>query len=248
MSEAGDVIETFTGGARPTEQLLARLSPAQELDIDQALKRDSERHLESSILCFTSGISGLARGFYTWPVVNFYYSVYYATLSIIASNRVFLYRFGRSPLVINHKKMTITKVNAASHDAAIKVFSDNFPNSILLSQDIEQLNPLKWMKSQRELYNYQVPGMVEPDCPDCLMQVKMQGLRRLLNAYMHDTAALAFDRDHSIIAFPLLAIEAVRKEVKGIRLEKAKFCSPLISDEKGQISACVTYFQEMAVA
>lgn len=246
MSEAGNVLVSLIGRIKPTNQLLAGITLADQLEIDAALERDAKYHIESAMLCFTNGVAGLARGFYTWPIVNFYYSVYYSTLSIIASNGFFLHRFGRSPLLVNYKGATLRKLRSAAHDAPIKIVNQNFPNSMLLSQDIDGENPLLWMKAQREIFNYQTPGMMEPDCPDCLLSVKKNGIRRLLNAYIENDTKLAFDKDHAIVSFPVLAIATARNDVKGVRLEKSKFCQKFLADADGKISSAVNYVQAMA--
>lgn len=205
--------------------------------IERELRRDSELYMASASLCFVNAMSVFKDGFFTWPIVNWYYCVFFSLNALIASDQLMIARRGRSPFLINLRNMQVRQIKKPAHDAVIKVFTDRYPNHLLLSQEIDGGSPIVWMKTQREKYNYGTPGLTEPDCPNCLLAMKMTGLRQSLNAYIEHPENYAFDSDHAIAALPILAMDEARKSISSIPKEKVQFCLDKASDNQGPFAS-----------
>lgn len=209
--------------------------PSEIASIASALDEDSSLFFGSAIICFVNAIAGLEKHRTTWPIVQLYYSVYFCLNSILASEKTAIVRRGKSPFQISLNPYRVLTIKKSAHDALIKVFQQVFPGHFLISQDIEGESSLVWMKALREKFNYQTPGFIEPNVPDCLEYFYEHGSRRLLSAYFERPEHLAFDPDHAVISFPVLCLKTTCDVVKCASVEKLDYCKRVAVDSKGPI-------------
>ena len=99
-----------------------------------------------------------------------------------------------------------------THEVIIKLFIDTFQSNIILSQEIDNENPLRWVQARREEFNYKVAKFSEPETPECFRKIRALGIRQAFSAYVNDTQyQYCFDPDHAILALPIELIKHAKK-------------------------------------
>jgi hypothetical protein len=122
-------------------------------------------------------------------------------------------------------------------------FAKRNPNSLFLSQQIEQLNLFEWLHAKRNIANYTNASPFEPDLCEDFLQVHKIGVRKALQTYLTDTYALyTFDKDHAVLALPLRFFDETQKTVRqrvatafGEDFHKALLC--LLKDKNGRLTS-----------
>ncbi len=173
--------------------------------ISKELQRDSLSYLYSSVYTVIAALNGINQGFYSWSIVQLYYSVFYAARAILAANNISIFYIKHSPYSVLSKPGSIPKKGKGNtHAFVLDTYQAHFKNSLLLSQDIDTLSPLVWLSTQREEVNYKIAQFREPDVPTVLEKCLTRRLELSVDDYISDSYLLyAFDPDHAILAFPL---------------------------------------------
>lgn len=189
------------------------LSQSEAEILSKCSKEDAVNYIYNSAISLSSAMNGIRSKNYSWSIVQLYYSVFYATRSILSyKNNCFVYVKKTEtsekliPFHIEAKIGFIPKKQKepSTHKLCIKFFELIFPGSVFLTQEINNMNPFKWIMREREKANYNVCRMPEPNPPPCLNFIYKQEMRRLISQYVCDTSYMwTFDDDHSILAFPL---------------------------------------------
>jgi hypothetical protein len=242
MSKTSDYIQGILDGRGQLLGPNTSFTSSELASISAATDEDSTLFFEASCICFANSISGLERGLLTWPVIQAYYSVYFSLHSILASNQFILLRRGKSPHLLSVTPFFIRKLRSSAHDSLIRVFRDQLPYHKILSQEIDGQISLKWVKELRERYNYQTPGFVEPDWPDCLDVFKRYGARKLIAIYFEEPDRYAFDPDHAVLALPSLCLLESQGAARPIDKNKADHCKAKARDSYGPIPPIEKFF------
>lgn len=109
-----------------------------------------------------------------------------------------------------HKYKRKRAIATLSH---LKFFSGVQPGSLLISQDIDGMQPLKWLEGRRNEVSYRTAPISDPKPPPEFVQFEGKA-RASLQAYSTDDRLLyPFDKDHAIVAYPMLWIESLCKEL-----------------------------------
>jgi hypothetical protein len=185
--------------------------PADSVTLRPALLEDANDYYYSSCLSVVDGLRGVDVGFFTWSTVKLYYSVFYALRAIMAWNRVMVFH----PENAGPYSMTVAPgahpewmSGKGTHKALLGCFRRLYPTHPLLSQDIELVDGLQWLLDKREGANYVIPRFCEPGIPSHYEKIVDLGVRKATTAYLGpEGSLLAFDRDHSIVAFPLAVLQ-----------------------------------------
>ena len=221
------------------------LNAADEAALRSAIKSDADDYMYSSLVSLGDAVRGIEAGFYTWSVVKLYYSVFYICRAMLAyDGYAILYLAGRPLSLKCTTGEQFAKRKGSSHKVVLDLFERVMPSSPLLSQQIAMLSPMIWLMERRELANYKLPRFLEPEVPDCLKSVVEVGLRRSVANYLGDEKYLyAFDPDHAMMAFPLLAIgeaklaRARSHELPFLDASSRRALLKIFSDRSGPLSA-----------
>ncbi|MBF9245999.1 hypothetical protein I4I80_17930 [Pseudomonas syringae pv. tomato] len=101
---------------------------------------------------------------------------------------------------------------SGSHGSVLYLLEKNFPNSRLLSQEIDGLYPTEWLMKAREFHNYQSCGFSDPK-PSQYFERYVENLgahAKIIYAYFSDKDDLyTFTGDHAVISYPTFVIKHV---------------------------------------
>lgn len=213
--------------------------------IQQVLRIDAVNYLYSACVSVGDALQAIDRTLFTWATVKLYYSSFYLLRSLLAlSGRVLTYD-GTKPRILTcragEQPAALGGSIRGTHQAVIAYFSKVFPNSPLLSQDIANETPFKWLMHRREEANYGVGRFVDPQCPSHFSTIVRFGVRRSTADYIADKTYLyAFDPDHAMLALP---IEALKQTIAQPGLDitantdtdSQRFFRTLFSDKSGPL-------------
>lgn len=178
------------------------------------LKTDATNYLYSACISIAEALHAADRSLFTWATVKLYYSVFYMLRSSLAlSGRVLAYN-GTKPRTLlcqaGELPNSLTGNTKGTHQSVITYFSNCFPTSTLLSQDILGVSPFKWLMQRREDANYGAARFGDPNCPQHFIKITQLGVRRATSEYINDESYLfAFDPEHAVIALPIEVLKNV---------------------------------------
>ena len=205
------------------------LSSVEALELSDLLRKDANRYYRSGIISYAEAISGVNRKTWSWSAVKFYYSAFYLVRALLALEGIAYVSIGKklgwirtvqgASFTSFPKKRSFTtdphiskKNLSGSHGSVLYLLEENFPNSRLLSQEIEGVYPTEWLMRAREFHNYHACGFSDPLPSVFFSQHSIEGndLPKLLKAYLADDDNLyTFSPDHAIIAYPTFILKHV---------------------------------------
>jgi len=213
-------------GTKPPEKkvvLAYKFSSYDTKLVLKALQEDASSYLYSSIISFLDALQGLKAGFYSWPTVKLYYSIFYSCRASLASHKICLFYVGRSAFSVNLNGNNIPLSQGGNtHQAVLELYRSSMPLSSFLAQEIDQEKPFEWFAYKREYCNYKQPKFCEPTIPAYFNKIDSIGAKSCLTAYNNDTNLYLFDKDHAIVSYPYALILETIKEFShvGINLDE----------------------------
>lgn len=183
--------------------------------LSHKLASDSQKLIYSSLISIANAIFDIEKSYSSWPIVKLYYSAFYAVRSILALSDICIYHangkglwiesiFGANPI------KPPKSARGSTHKTVFLVYEQKFPNSPLLSQEIEGFAPFDWLMQKREDTNYKTARFVEPNDNPIFKYANMHGIRRLCSEYINDDS-FAFDPDHAILAYPFFLLNHIKR-------------------------------------
>ena len=202
----------FSPGASRTTVRNRVLTPLEVASLIGGLGADAADFYYSSWVSFLDALQGINHGFYTWPKVKLYYSVFYAFRASLALGDICAFHVNRSQYMVTARPgaMPVSCTDRGTHKAVMMGFQRQTPSHPLVSQQIELQDAVDWFIEKRESANYAQARFSEPTCGSEFDYIIETGLRRTINGYLEEpTFAYVFDPDHAMIAYPLRALGLV---------------------------------------
>lgn len=208
------------------------LTALQATELDRILRCDAEMYYYNGYVSICDAVNGAINKSWSWSVIKLYYSTFFLCRSFLAMNGYAVSFLGKSEkwikagntetLNVFPKKRTISfdqnhdkKILSGTHGAVLFLFEDVMKNNILLSQDIDDLYPTEWMMRERETANYRECYFKDPFPMDSMKMTNNLGALDLLKAYiLDDNLTYAFDKDHSIFAYPIELLKSANRELE----------------------------------
>lgn len=198
------------------------LNAHQATNLQLQLYEDARDYLYSAAVSVGDAVQAIQLELYSWATVKLYYSLFYALRSILAtSQRAIIYHTNGSKstpylLECNPGKSPV-KLSGNTHKVVIQQFSNAFPSSFLLSQEIELKKPFTWIMEKREEANYKNARFYEPLRPPFFKGVVSSSMRQTISTYVDDTTGTyAFDPDHAILALPIKVLSFAEKSLVSV--------------------------------
>lgn len=227
---------------------LQTFTPQNIARVKEELEKDSLSYLYSSMLSFIDALNGLKQGFYSWPTVKLYYSVFYALRAHLGFHKICLFYVGNKAFSIDlNTETNARKEKGTTHKAVLDLFKRKFPDHILLTQDIDQQHPFEWLTSLREVANYKQPKFCEPDVPEHFSKIESLCLESALHSYIKDDEyLLTFDHEHACVAYPLKLLKLILTDLvtRGLKFEEADM--EHLCEALEQIGGAIECFSELA--
>lgn len=219
MHEGPNYLKSIWPGSDLDKKALVKpLSVKQAALLNEILLIDAKNYYFSSLVTLASALHGINNRFYSWSIIKLYYMVFYILRGILALQGYCVYYRASAPScirAIEGSELEGPKKRKSTHQTVIDLYSEFNHRSSLLSQPIDQKNPLIWLQENREYYNYKVAKLVEPDSPPCLKLMLEFGVRQALsNYYNDDNYTYTFDPDHAMVAYPVFCLKEKAKLLK----------------------------------
>lgn len=198
-------------------------------------------------LSVIDGLRAVDVDFYTWSTVKMYYSVYYSIQAILAWGNIAFFRPERAPFHVraNVGEYPVFVNGQGTHKPMLDCFRTLNPTHHLLSEEIEFVDAFQWMMEKRESANYFVSRFSEPTIPSHFEKIADLGIRSAVLSYI-ESDALAFDKDHAIVSFPIAVLKCAGDHAKinggAIMSEdELEFLKRKCRERKSALSPLLTY-------
>lgn len=214
MLHSDHLAQTISTSAR-TGNVYRPLTYVEAAQLEAALLSDSNALAQVALASLFEGIAGVASSRFSWSTVKFYYSAFYAIRSMLMIKQYSIFYIGRTPHIYHARPgQAPAKKGGNSHTVAFELFKNVYRNDLCLSQDIENISPLEWIESKRNFISYRSAPYIDPVAPDQFKSMKSK-LRISLVEYLNDVSNLySFDKDHAMIAYPLLLIKRMSEDIR----------------------------------
>jgi hypothetical protein len=191
-----------------------------------SLKKDKDSFFINAILTFGTCINSLNKCNYSWAFIQSYYCFFYLTKALLADKEYAIVYSNKKPFEIKlHNDELFRKISGNSHEVAFKVFKKVYSSDSMLSNNIDDKDPIEWFKTNRELINYRLNPLSDPVPPIELYSFKSD-LRKWLFTYLNDSDSYSFSKHHAYIAFNL---NLIYRELN--KYEDEKNCNHLLTVE-----------------
>ncbi|MBB6097089.1 hypothetical protein HNR42_000503 [Deinobacterium chartae] len=110
---------------------------------------------------------------------------------------------------------------ANDHEATINMFTQKYKDDFILSNTIDGINSLEWLKKRREQINYLQLKFLDPNPPYFmkeLAKLSPSDLYHMIQEFYKEDVYI-FDKDHAILALPIRQISRTFSELKVARIE-----------------------------
>ena len=184
------------------------------------LIQDAVALYTQALQSFAQAITALKKKQFAWPIVEFYYAVFYSMRSELHASSVIAVKNGSIYYMPNTSGSTFNSIQEkGSHQTYIRL-RKTLPASIitrdvLLDNVIEPgIDVYSWMCLNRERVNYHQKHFPDPE-PDFILQkvyddyVLTNKLTDLLNLY-ESNLVYCFDKDHATLAIPYKKLKTCR--------------------------------------
>lgn len=193
-------------------------------DIKSIKNIDVQNLYFNGIISIVEALKGINKGFYSWSTVKLYYSSFYLLKCSLISNDIIIFRQGRDVyyaiLEVGELVKKIPSDNKTDHQSSIWLFNEIYANSdLLLSNTINEINPLTWLRNKREEINYKHDVFQEPDPPyfwlDIDQMISEKNLSKVVSQFINDDSYLyTFQEEYAILAVPLVRLALTYKDLQ----------------------------------
>ena len=157
-----------------------------------------------AVATFASAIQDIQRGASAWAAVKGYYASFYAMRSILASDGIGIAYLHSSPILVRAKPgIRFEKLAGATHIVAYSLFRKEYASDPFVTNDIDGLEPVEWLRANRERINYKTQRLpCELSDIGVSPTLTTNTMRRTLEEYLN-ISTYAFDPDHAAVALPM---------------------------------------------
>ncbi len=226
---------------------LPSLLPAQELDRDG--------YLFNAVNTYANLFLSLKSRNYTWAIIQAYYTIFHLCRTNLAFRRYsIIYNLKGKPFLIYIEEgEKLKRLKGNSHEVVLKEFKKKFPNLYLLTNHIEEADPLDWFKRLREEVNYRTVPNEDPRPPREFMMIH-DNLRKWITTVVNDEDnSYTFASDYAFFAFVTrLLTYTIQKfhdhgiKCKAFSKEKIDYLLSFFTDRKGPITSITLRLGEIA--
>lgn len=134
--------------------------------IREALKLDIDGFIINGLLSFSASINSLNNNNCSWAFIQSYYSIFFFARAFNGINDYAIVYNNKTPYAIKIQPLEkFSKMSGNSHDVVLNQFKNSLGNDVLLTSDIENLNPVEWFNKSRNFINYALNPQTDPISP-----------------------------------------------------------------------------------
>lgn len=175
-------------------------------------KKDGRDLYFKGALSLAQGISDVNYGLHSWAVAKFYYAIFYFLKASLALRGFGIIRAG-GPIYslkfeVNQVPNVVktTKQQKGDHKTALAAWRElvGESNDILLSNNIDEVEPYLWLMHARETVQYRRKTFVEPSSESFFSNLVSKNLSKALQIYADDPDPIyPFEKDNACLALPV---------------------------------------------
>ena len=219
-----------------------------------ALTSDVNAFFINGLISFASAIHSLNKDNYSWSFIQSYYSLFYFARAFNGINDYAIVYNNLKPYSIKIQPAEgFKKLSGNSHDVVLNQFKQHFHTDTLLSSNIEGKSPVDWFNKSRNLINYTLNPLTDPEPPINLYKHN-KDLRKLINTYLNDDYHVyTFDPKHCYIAYPLQVFNRIYKYYLDNDLKNEYFNDETLdyfkvnfADEKGALTSIISKIVDLS--
>lgn len=184
--------------------------------IEPLLIQDANDYLYSALVSFFNALQNLTLQNCSWATVELYYSVYYLCRAKLHYERKGIIRAnGQIYYLDNNIGNTIEKIDNkkhGTHDGTMLIFKKLFPNDIILSNTIDFMDSIEWIKTNREIANYLSVKFIDPDFFPFYDKYKNISLIQKNIKLLIGDISLAFQPEFAMIGLPIILFKEIIKD------------------------------------
>lgn len=228
-SRSQQLFESFftVGGNPPFKQIKksvyenTSLTQQQAQQLHVSLLQEVSELYYKSLISFAEAYVRIKHNSYSWPTIELYYSVYYATRAFLNAYDYAILRAERRLFFIKARPNESFKKcqNTTDHKATFEILQRFFKNDYLLSNQIDNMNAYDWIMARREDVNYRDRSFKDPDSPDFWetinRELTQETVKEVIEKLTSDSTGLyVFQPDYAVLGVPIkrimLTADAIR--------------------------------------
>lgn len=161
-------------------------------------------------LSLAQGLSDVNHGLHSWAITKFYYSIFYFLKSSLALRGFALLRGGGPIYSLMLKENELphkTTGQKGDHKTTLKLWRELIgeSNDILLSNNIDDVEPYVWLMNAREVVQYRRKTFLEPRTEGFFANLVSKDLSATLDIYANDLDPIyPFEKDNACLALPVM--------------------------------------------
>lgn len=218
----------------PKKQIEATSITKQQAEqLRMALRKEARDLYYKAVVSFLEAIDGLEHNSYSWPTIELYYSVFYASKAYINMCGFALLRAERKLFYIKAqpKEKFCRCTNTTDHKATFEILERYFKDDYLLSNQIDGINTYDWIMMKREDVNYKDCIFREPEAPEFWELINSasndDNIKSVLDKLARDSEGLyIFQPDYAILGIPIKRLVLTANTIKEF------FEGPVISESQ----------------
>jgi len=204
--------------------------------LSMASKADAAGFFYKGLYSLSECILGVSQERYSWSVIKSYYSVYYFLRCIFLLDEKVLVKNGsgtlyKIPLDLSGLSSKLS-AQRGEHPQVIDAFQKTFNGRFFfLSNEINGMPAIEWIKSQREHIQYRAWMFPDPKNLSFIAGEEPENLDLWLESYINDALPIyCFDKDHACLALPIKCL------IETVAFDEEKIIANEIATFKGCFS------------
>lgn len=182
-------------------------------ELIEACNKDGRDLFYKGALSLAQGISDVNYGLHSWAITKFYYAVFFFLKSSLALRGFGLIRAGgpihslKVEIGQTPEKIKMRNGEYGDHKTAITAWRTlvGEKNDILLSQNIDEIEPYIWLMKAREMVQYRRRTFLEPMQESYFSNLVSKDISKALDIYVNDPDPIyPFEKDNACLALPVM--------------------------------------------
>lgn len=184
--------------------------------LNLASVQDARRYVYNGCVSFLSGLGSFCEQESVWTVTKMYYTVFYLARASLCRDKSLIYHVPKE--TVGHTQLSLKVVLGAKSKVESKIpsthklvaarFKEAGYPSFMQGLQIAGLDPIEWIMSQREHWQYRCGRFPDPDFPDALASLNPKKVSQYLEAYSRDaTGVFLADESHALVSLPFRLLE-----------------------------------------
>lgn len=192
------------------------LSSVDCVKLKPLIKDDAYDYTYSAAVSFFNALENICFQNYSWATVELYYVIYYlcraklhfGNIALFSARQLYYLQISPGESI---KQPPDVKNN--THDGTIKIFKKFFSTDFILSNKVDNIDSVDWIKNNREIVNYRSVDFKDPIHFPFLDKFKdLALLKRNIKLIIDEPFTFVFQSEFAMVGVPLALFNEVIKD------------------------------------